>query len=75
MHILKVKEWFMKWMMLIGIGFLLGSCTYYRPEVVQYHQVMVAPAAAIPAINMVSYGTYGVPQPVDITSTNVQYFY
>ncbi|MFA6302106.1 MAG: hypothetical protein WC627_03115 [Legionella sp.] len=62
----------MKWIVLIGIGFFIGGCTSYTQEVVEYRQVLVTPV--VPATGVVSYGVYGIQEPLDVTTTTVEYY-
>jgi hypothetical protein len=66
----------MKWIMLIGIGLLMTGCTYYNTEVVEYRQVAVAPIypVAYPVVESVSYGVYGIQEPLDVTATTIDYY-
>lgn len=62
----------MKWIMLLGIGFLVSGCTYYTQEVVSYRQVAVVPVS--PVVETVSYGVYGVQEPLNVTTTTVDFY-
>lgn len=56
----------MKWIMLIGITFILSSCCCTN-RVVQYRQVVVAPVVVEPVI-------LGDLEPIDVTTTTIDFY-
>ncbi len=56
----------MKWIMLIGISFILSSCCCTNTQLVQYRQVVVAPVVEPVILDDI--------EPVDVTTTTIDFY-
>lgn len=56
----------MKWIMLIGVTFIISSCCCSTTEIVQYRQVTVAPVIEPVIIDD--------QEPIDVTTTTIDFY-